>query len=206
MRLTTYARTHTQSAGFYSIPLKASIDATTARTLKRSIEQLSKGAPKKIISRAGRYGAEVVNTATRRGFKAMPFKKRKRQARGTPKTPSVRKGLSAKGSYKGRTVFPRDGLGYFMTWIDYGKRPENRLAPLLEYGWTPVVGFGKHRKSYGRTLGKYHVRGRAVAMYGSQASRDYAKAINTMLDTWNATGGKGLAYRDLVKLGEMGAI
>lgn len=194
------------SSGFYSVPLKASIDPSSARALKKSIEKLAKGAPKKIISRAGRYAAESVNAATRRGFKAMPFKKRKRQARGAPRSPSVRKSLGAKGSYKGRTVFPRDGLGYFMTWIDFSKRPENRLAPLLEYGWTPVVGFGKNRKTYGRTLGKYHVRGRAVAAYGTRAKKDYAIAIETMLDTWNSTGGKGLAYRDLVKLGEMGAL
>jgi|TARA_R110001599_G_scaffold277451_3_gene478795 hypothetical protein len=205
MRLTTYAKKN--SGGFYSIPLKASVDPTTARTLKRSIEQLAKGAPKKIISRAGRYASLQVNDATRRGFKSLPFKKRKRVARGTPRPTSVRKSLSSKGSYKGRTVFPRDGLGYFMTWIDISKRPENRLSVLFEYGWTPVVGFGKGRKKYGRTLGKYHIRGRVIASYhGTQARIDYANAIKTMLDTWNSTAGKGLAYRDLVKLGEAGAL
>ena len=186
------------ASGFYSVPLKATIDPMTARRVQKALDQLGKGAPKKIISRAGRYAALRVNDATRKGFKSLPFKKRKRQARGAPRSASVRKSLSSKGSYKGRTVFPRDGLGYFMTWIDFSKRPENRLAPLLEYGWTPEVGFGKNRKTYGRTLGKYHVRGRAVAAYGKQARKDYQQAIELMVETWNSTGGKGLAYRDLI--------
>ena len=198
MKLTTSER------GFYTVPLKASVDRSTAFRLKRSIEALAKGAPKKIISRAGRFAALRVNDATRRGFKSLPFKKRKRVARGTPRPPSVRKGLGAKGSYKGRTVFPRDGLGYFMTWIDYKGRPLNRLAPLLEYGWHPRVGFGEKRRAYGKTLGKFHIRGRAVATYGAQARKDYAEAIAVMLDTWNSTGGKGLTYKDLTGHFEVG--
>ena len=195
MRTTKYARESRD--GFYSVPLKATINRRSEALVVKNLEKLGKGAPKKIISRAGRYAALRVNDATRRGFKTLPFKKRKRVARGTPRPASVRKGLASKGSYKGRTVFPRDGLGYFMTWIDFAKRPTNRLAPLLEYGWTPEVGFGENRRSYGKRIGKFHIRGRAVAAYGQQARKDYIEAIKLMVDTWNSTGGKGLTYRDL---------